>query len=262
MNKCYLKVAFILHIKQKTKARTNEVRLLIKFSGESFSSNGKAVDYKSVYAVANILKSFKDKGNQIGVVIGGGNVIRGREWSDNNNLGDNSIDFAGMMATISNGLVLQSALRKMGANAVCYSGISVRGVGLTSDLNFAIKNIDEGKIVIFCGGLGEPCLSTDMTAALRASQMRASKFIKFTKVNGVYNEDPKENSNAKKIDKISFESIIKNSLSVIDIEAVAILMKFNIMTIVAKHDTDSAKNVLNDIYDDCSIICSECACAK
>ena len=201
------------------------MRLLLKLSGELLGENG--VSFDEALKLAYVLKECKNNGHELCVVVGGGNLWRGRSHGEMNITDSDSI---GMLATCMNAVCLKSALNKIGVKSTIMSNI---GLKFTSDYNTdkALELIKD-EVIILAGGLGIPCLSTDTTAAVRGSELVVDYILKGTNVDGVYDSDPRVYENAVKYDRLSFRDAIDKKLNIMDTSAFEICAKNNIKLLV------------------------------
>lgn len=207
-------------------------RVIIKLSGEILRGEGKEkINKEKLFHYAREIKSVKELGVQIGVILGGGNFIRGE---DAQNLDIDSIqaDYMGMVATILNGMALQSALEKLNVSTRLMSAIRIEQVAEPYIRRRAIRHLEKGRIVIFVGGTGNPNFTTDTTAALRAAEIQAEVILKGTKVDGVFSADPLKNSNAVKYDTITFKEAYEKNLKIMDLTAFTICKEHNLKVII------------------------------
>jgi uridylate kinase len=200
-------------------------RVLLKLSGEAFS--GKAaygIDNNTVHIIAQQIKQIGDMGVGIGVVVGGGNIWRGAA-AERNGMDRVTADYAGMLATVINALALQDALEKAGVTTRTQSAIGIHQVAEPYIRRRAIRHLEKGRAVIFAGGTGNPYMTTDTTAALRAIEIGAEVLL-MTKnnVDGVYDADPRKNPNAKKLDKLTHLETLNMRLDVMDTTALSLCM--------------------------------------
>lgn len=204
-------------------------RALIKLSGEALAcANGNGIDFDKVSKVVEQLKKVVESGVQVGVVIGGGNFWRGRQGRDMNR---STADYMGMLATAINSLGMQDSLIHAGLKAKVLTALSISSVGEPFNQQNAVKYLEEGYVVIFACGTGNPYFSTDTGAALRAAEIGADVLLLAKNVDGIYDSDPKINKNAKKYDKISYIDFIKQGLTAMDTSAVTLCMENNIPVI-------------------------------
>jgi len=205
-------------------------RVLIKLSGEVLSGEGeKGFREEKISYLVSEIKEVSKHGVDLGIVIGAGNIFRGEELK---NLRRTIADHIGMLGTVINALYLKDFLEKNGVKTVVVSQIvtlpSIRPIHYDDiELYF-----DAGYVVIFSGGTSNPFFTTDTAAALRAVEMGAELLIKATKVDGIYDSDPRENPNAKKIDRITYDEAIKRNLKIMDTEAFAICRRYSLPIVV------------------------------
>ena len=211
------------------------MRLLLKLSGELLGQN--EVSFAKSLKLAYILKECKSKGNELCIVIGGGNLWRGRSHEEMNLTDSDSI---GMLATTMNAICLKSALKEIGVKATVMSSINLE---FTSNYNTdkALELIKD-EIIILAGGLGIPCLSTDTTAAIRGSELMVDYILKGTNVDGIYDSDPRTNLNATKYNRLSYNEAINKKLKIMDISAFEICQKNNIKIVV--YDASDINNIV------------------
>lgn len=200
-------------------------RILIKLSGEAFSSKEETLSEKSINYIVQELKPVLKKGIKIGIVIGGGNILRGA--TSFKSLTREIIDYTGMLSTVINGLILYDAIKKEGIKVAITSGLPI--TNLLSDYN---PLIDFDDVIIFSGGTGKPFLTTDTASALRALQMKAELIIKATKVDGVYDKDPKKHKDAKFLKNLSYEEALEKKLGIMDLSAFSLLLPVRIPIVV------------------------------
>ncbi len=221
-------------------------RILVKLSGEIFAGKrGYGIDPEITQDLALKIKEVAEKGIQVGIVIGGGNIFRGIS-SDSKGLDRVPGDYIGMMATIMNSVALQSALERLGCDTRVMSALSITQLAEPYIRRRGIRHLEKGRIVIFAGGTGNPYFSTDTAAALRAIEINADIIIKGTKVDGVYSADPEIDPDATKYDTLTFKEVIEKELRVMDLTAVTLCKENNLPIIV--FDIKS-KNGLVDIVN-------------
>lgn len=200
-------------------------RVLLKLSGEVFGGGQAGLDYSAVEQVARQVASAHELGTEIGIVIGGGNIIRGRD-ALGVGVQRTTADYMGMLATVINSLALQSVLEeKLGIQTRVQTAISVQRVAEDYIRRRAMRHFEKGRIVIFGGGTGNPFFSTDTAAAMRAMEIEADLMIKATKVDGVYDKDPKVHSNAKLFERLSYMDVLNGDLKIIDSTAISLCME-------------------------------------
>lgn len=208
-------------------------RVVLKLSGEALREHGarENISPQIVREIANRIKEVRDLGVQTSVVIGGGNIWRGLSAS-HRGMDRTTADYMGMLATVINGLALQSALVEIGVETRVQSAIEMKNVAEPFILGRAIRHLELGRVVIFVAGTGNPYFSTDTTAALRASEIRADIILKATKVDGVYDRDPKTDSTAKRFDRLTFSDALLKRLKVMDSTAFSLCQDNRIPIVV------------------------------
>lgn len=213
---------------------TKYKRVLLKISGEALMGSQQfGIDYEPVEMIANEIKSISEKGVEVAVVVGGGNIFRGMKNSAKLGMDQASGDYVGMLATVMNAVCLQCALKKIDVECRVQTAISMNQIAEPYVRHRAIRHLEKGRVVIFAAGTGNPFFTTDTASALRASEIDAEVMLMAKNgVDGVYTDDPKTNPNAKKLDKISYADIIKDDLKVMDTSACALCKQNNIPIIV------------------------------
>jgi len=207
-------------------------RILLKLSGEAMMGRqGLGIDPQVVNDVAMELKEVKELGVEIGLVIGGGNIFRGLSASARG-MDRVTADYMGMLATVINALAMQDYLERHNVYTRVLTAIKMEQLAEPFIRRRAIHHLEKGRIVIFAGGTGNPYFTTDTAAALRAIEIEADAIIKGTKVDGVYDDDPKKNQNATKFDRLSYMDVVKKRLKVMDSTAVTLCMDNDLPIIV------------------------------
>jgi uridylate kinase len=199
-------------------------RILLKISGEALAGTqefGLSVDV--ITFIAEEVREVHRLGVEIAMVVGGGNIFRGVEASARG-MDRASADYMGMLATVINGLALQSALEKMGVDTRVQTAIEMREVAEPFIRRRALRHLEKGRAVIFVGGTGNPYFTTDTAAALRAMEIGADVVLKATKVDGVYTADPKTDPTAKKFDELTYIEVLSRRLKVMDSTAISLCM--------------------------------------
>ena len=207
-------------------------RILLKLSGEALSGdNGSGIDPHRARDIALRVKEVREMGVDVAIVIGAGNLWRGRAGLE---LGMDraTADYMGMLATVMNALALMDSLEGLGVWTRVQSAIEMRAVAEPYIRRRAIRHLEKGRVVIFGGGTGNPFFSTDTAAALRATEIGADVVIKATKVDGVYDSDPKTHPEAVKFDQLSYMETVSRRLSVMDTTAVTLCMENDIPILV------------------------------
>jgi uridylate kinase len=208
-------------------------RVVLKLSGEAMQEHGakENISPQIVREIAERIKEVRDLGVQIGVVIGGGNIWRGLSAS-HRGMDRTTADYMGMLATVINGLALQSACAQIGVETRVQTAIEMKNVAEPFIRGRAIRHLELGRVVIFVAGTGNPYFSTDTTAALRASEIGAQVILKATKVDGVYDSDPKTNPNAQRYERVSFSEALGRRLQVMDSTAFSLCMDNKVPIVV------------------------------
>ena len=207
-------------------------RVIIKLSGEALSQNGVGIYAKNVKNIAQEVKDLYDQKVSIGIIVGAGNIWRGRD-AEENGMQRADADYMGMIGTILNALALESALTSLGVKTRTMSALQVGNVVEPYNRKKALECLEQNEIVIFAGGTGHPFFSTDTTSALRAAEINADLILMAKNgVDGVYDDDPKTNPNAKKFTKMAFDDILNKKLKVMDLTAATLCSENNIEIIV------------------------------
>jgi uridylate kinase len=199
-------------------------RILLKLSGEALGGpTGLNICPQAVAGMAEQIREVRDLGVQVVVVVGGGNIFRGLSGSKRG-IERATGDYMGMLATVINGLALQDALEKIGVATRVQSAITMAQVAEPFIRRRAVRHLEKGRVVIFGGGTGNPYFSTDTAAALRANEIGAEVVLKATKVDGIYDSDPKENPKAKRYSQIRYTEALQRQLKVMDSTAFSLCM--------------------------------------
>lgn len=207
-------------------------RILLKLSGESLAGpSGSGFDTGMLSLYAKEIKSAINKGAQVAVVLGGGNIFRGLKG---NNVGVDRVqgDYMGMLATVINSLALQSALKSVGIESTVLSGLAVDPIAEKVSGPRAVKLLEKGEVVIIAGGTGNPFFTTDTAAALRAVEIHADLLLKGTRVDGIYTADPEKDKSAVKYDHLTFDEAYSKGLNIMDLTAFTLCMENNLPVIV------------------------------
>jgi len=199
-------------------------RILLKLSGEALGGpGGVGINPESVHSMAEQVREIRDLGVQTVIVLGGGNIFRGLAGSERG-IERATGDYMGMLATIINSLALQDALEKKGVPTRVQTAITMSQVAEPFIRRRASRHLEKGRVVIFGGGTGNPYFSTDTAAALRATEMGAEVILKATKVDGIYDSDPKKNPRAKRYERIPYLEALQKQLKVMDSTAFSLCM--------------------------------------
>ncbi|NHF58415.1 UMP kinase [Flavobacteriaceae bacterium TP-CH-4] len=194
-------------------------RILLKLSGEALMGEKQyGIDSKRLEEYADEIKQVVDKGIEVAIVIGGGNIFRGLSGAATG-MDRVQADHMGMLATVINGLALQSALELKGVQTRLQSAIKINEVAEPFIRRRAMRHLEKGRVVIFGGGTGNPYFTTDSAAVLRAIEIEADVILKGTRVDGIYTSDPEKDENATKFDTISFKDVLNRGLKVMDTTA-------------------------------------------
>ena len=229
-----------------------EKRVLVKFSGEALAGEeGFGIDTKILNYIAQEIKELYDNGIEIGVVVGGGNIIRGVSAAADGIIKRTSGDYMGMLATVINGVALQEALEHLQIETRLLSAIEMKEIGESFIVRRAKRHLEKGRVVVFAGGTGNPYFTTDTAATLRASEIEADMIIKATKVDGVYDKDPAKYDDAVKLNTITYDDALKDHIKVMDDTSIA-LAKDNKLPIIVCNMFE-AGNLLKIINGDLSI---------
>ena len=222
-------------------------RILIKLSGESLmGKESYGIELKTVNRIATDLISFKKLNKQICIVIGGGNIFRGLAVSAKG-MDRANADYMGMLATVMNSLALHNSLEKLNVETRVMSAFPIQSICETYIRRRAIRHMEKNRIVICAAGTGNPYFSTDTASALRAAELECKEIYKATKVDGIYDKDPKKYKNAKRYKKITYSMFLLKNLQVLDSAAVSIARDNNIpIKIFSILGKNCFKNVYNN----------------
>ncbi|MBR1847560.1 MAG: UMP kinase [Bacilli bacterium] len=221
-------------------------RIILKLSGEALQGDDGILNHQKLSSVAKIVKDIHDAGVGVGIVVGAGNIWRGR-LASSIGIEQSTGDYMGMLGTIINALAIQSAIQQLGLVCKVQSSINVNQVCEPYIRLRAIHHLNKGEVVIFAGGTGNPYFTTDTTSTLRALEVGAEAiFMAKNKVDGVFDSDPRKNPNAKLLPELSFREVIERKLEVMDLTAVAMLEGKGITIHVFNMDNeDSFLKILN-----------------
>jgi uridylate kinase len=227
----------------------NMKRIVIKLSGEALANTQEKTILEALHlsTVAKAIKTIQSEGLEVAVVIGAGNIWRGK-LAKSIGIESSTADYMGMLGTIINSLALQSALENEGVQCRVLSSIHVEQVAENYIRRRAIRHLEKGRVVIFAGGTGSPYFSTDTTASLRAMEIHADTiFMAKNGVSGVYDSDPNVNANAKLIKHLTFDEMLNKKLTVMDLTAVSLIKDSSI--VIRVFDMKDTKNLLQVIKD-------------
>lgn len=219
-------------------------RVLLKLSGEAlgFADRKLGIDLDETEKIARQLKRVVDAGVQLAVVVGGGNLLRGAQFTAG---GDTRIkpataDYMGMLGTVMNGLALQDTLEALGVETRLQSAVRMETIAEPYIRRRAIRHLEKGRVVILAGGTGNPFVTTDTAAALRGTELQVDVLMKATKVDGVYDDDPLKNQYAVKFNTLTFQQVLQKQLRVMDIGAFETCRVANLPILVFNYKDDGA----------------------
>ncbi len=215
-------------------------RVMLKISGEALAGGrGTGFDFDTLARIAGEIKQVLAAGASVGMVIGGGNIVRGASFA---NVGMDRVgaDYMGMLGTVINALAMQDVLERAGMETRVMTAINMEQIAEPFIRRRAIRHFEKGRIVLFAGGTGNPYFSTDTAAALRAIQTKAQVIIKATSVDGVYSADPKKDATATLFTQISYRDVMLKELGVMDQTAIALCRENNLPVIVLNINTPGA----------------------
>jgi uridylate kinase len=197
-------------------------RVILKLSGESFTVSGKSgISIDETLNIAHQVKRVHGRGVQLAIVIGAGNILRGAQFSAGGTvIKEATAHYMGMLATVLNGMALQSALESINCETRLMTALRMETVAEPFIQRRALRHLEKGRIVILAGGTGNPFVTTDTAAALRSRELGADILLKATKVDGVYSEDPEVNPHAVRYEKLTHQQIIRDNLRVMDTSAI------------------------------------------
>ena len=219
-------------------------RILLKLSGTVFGEeDGKGIDPAAVAKVAEIIKQTKDSGAEIAIVNGGGNLFRYRQVAETN-MRRMYADSIGTIGTVMNALALQDMLEQLSVPTIVYSAVGVDNIVKPFVIKSAKEDLKEGKVVLICGGTGHPFFTTDTAAVLRGLEIEADVVFKATDVDGIYEEDPHGNPDAKMYSEITFAKAIERKLKIMDITAFSLARENELPIVVFNFDK---KDYLSDL---------------
>ncbi len=219
-------------------------RVVIKLSGEALcgKEGGSGIDTETLKATARELAEVQKTGIQLGVVVGGGNIFRGLKGASEG-MDRAQSDFMGMLATVINSLALQDALERVGCPTRVMTALEIKDVAEPYIRRRAIRHLNRGHVVIFAAGTGNPYFSTDTAAALRGMEIRAEALLKATKVEGIYDRDPRRHEDAKMFEKVSYDRFLSEHLAVMDSTAVTLCRENGLPIRVFKMTPGNIKRV-------------------
>lgn len=221
-------------------------RILLKLSGESLMGNKQfGIDPQAIQHYADEIKAIHALGVEIAIVIGGGNIFRGLQ-ADDSGIERVTGDYMGMLATVMNGMALQSVLEKNGMQTRLVTALNITEVAEPYIRRRAVRHLQKGRIVIFGAGTGNPYFTTDTAASLRAIEIEAQAVLKGTRVDGIYTADPEKDKNAVKYNTITFDEVLQKKLNVMDLTAFTLCRENNLPIVV--FDINSEGNLMRLIH--------------
>ena len=231
-------------------------RVLVKFSGEALAgAEGYGIDTQILDYIAEEIKSLVENNIEVGIVIGGGNIIRGVTAAADGVIKRTSADYMGMLGTVINGIAMQEALEYKGLSARLQTAIKMEEIAEPFIVRKAMRHFEKGRVVIFGAGTGNPYFTTDTGATLRATEIGADLLIKATKVNGVYDKDPMKFADAVKLENLTYDRALEDHIKVMDDTAIA-LAKDNKLPIAVTNMNEKGNllRIVQGDYSKCSIV--------
>ncbi|MFA6741500.1 MAG: UMP kinase [Arcobacteraceae bacterium] len=231
-------------------------RVLVKFSGEALAgAEGYGIDTQILDYIAEEIKSLVENGIEVGIVIGGGNIIRGVTAAADGVIKRTSADYMGMLGTVINGIAMQEALEYKGLSARLQTAIKMEQIAEPFIVRKATRHLEKGRVVIFGAGTGNPYFTTDTGATLRATEIGACMLIKATKVDGVYDRDPMKYPDAKKLETLSYDRALEDHIKVMDDTAIALAKDNKLPIVVANmNEKGNLLKIIQGDYSRCSIV--------
>ncbi|XP_071710369.1 uridylate kinase PUMPKIN, chloroplastic-like [Rutidosis leptorrhynchoides] len=230
-------MAFSLNENGSSRAPVKWRRVLLKVSGEALAGDGEQnIDPKVTMAIAREVAEVTRLGIEVAIVVGGGNIFRGASWAGSSGLDRSSADYIGMLATVMNAIYLQATMESIGIPTRVQTAFRMSEVAEPYIRRRAVRHLEKGRVVIFAAGTGNPFFTTDTAASLRCAEINAEVVLKATNVDGVYDEDPRNNPNAQLHDTLTYQQVISNDLSVMDLTAITLCQENNIPVVVFNLD--------------------------
>jgi uridylate kinase len=209
-------------------------RVILKLSGEGFGTSGKSgISIDETLNIARQAKRVLESGVQLAIVVGGGNILRGAQFSAGGEIiKEATAHYMGMLATVLNGLALQDALETIGCETRLQTAIRMENVAEPYIRRRCIRHLEKGRVVILAGGTGNPFVTTDTAAALRGRELQADVLLKATKVDGVYSADPEKNPHAVRYERLGYAQVLRDNLQVMDMAAISMCMEARLPILV------------------------------
>ncbi|PHQ57650.1 MAG: UMP kinase [Sulfurimonas sp.] len=231
-------------------------RVLVKFSGEALAGEaGHGIDTQILKYIAEEIKSLVNAGIEVGIVIGGGNIIRGATAAQDGIIKRTSGDYMGMLATVINAVAMQEACEHTGLEVRMQTAIKMEQIAEPYINRKAVRHLEKGRVVIFAAGTGNPFFTTDTAATLRAVEIGAEVIIKATKVDGVYDKDPVQYSDAVKLDALTYDEALQDHIKVMDDTSIALAKDNKLPIIICDMSVPgNILDILNGNMNNCSIV--------
>ncbi|XP_042438996.1 uridylate kinase-like [Zingiber officinale] len=208
-------------------------RVLLKVSGEALAGDHiQNIDPKITMSIAREVASVTKLGVEVAIVVGGGNIFRGASWAGSSGLDRSSADYIGMLATVMNAIFLQATMESIGIPTRVQTAFRMSEVAEPYIRRRAVRHLEKGRVVIFAAGTGNPFFTTDTAAALRCAEINAEVVLKATNVDGVYDDDPRTNPNARLLENLTYQEVTSKDLSVMDMTAITLCQENNIPVVV------------------------------
>jgi uridylate kinase len=216
------------------KLKPKYARVVLKLSGEGFGHSGKSgISIDETLSIARQAQRVVQRGVQLAIVVGGGNILRGAQFSAGGAvIKEATAHYMGMLATVLNGLALQDALESLSCETRLQTAIRMENVAEPYIRRRCIRHLEKGRIVILAGGTGNPFVTTDTAAALRARELQADVLLKATRVDGVYSEDPEKNPHAVRYEKLTYHQVVRDNLLVMDMAAISLCREASLPILV------------------------------
>src|SRR5713226_6380719 len=230
--------------------RPKYARVVLKLSGEGFGQPGKAgISIDETLSIARQAKRILERGVQLAIVVGAGNILRGEQFSGGGEvIRKATAHYMGMLATVLNGLALQDALESLQCQTRLLTAIKMETVAEPYIRRRAIRHLEKGRVVILAGGTGNPFVTTDTAAALRARELHADILLKATRVDGVFSDDPEKNQHAVLYDRLTYAQVMRDNLRVMDMAAISLCReaKLPILVFNFKHEGNIERAVAGE----------------
>ncbi|KAL1364725.1 hypothetical protein HN51_012870 [Arachis hypogaea] len=224
---------FALSMNESSNQPIKWQRVLLKVSGEALAGDhSQNIDPKITMAIAREVAAVTRLGIEVAIVVGGGNIFRGSSWAGCSGLDRSSADYIGMLATVMNAIFLQATMESIGIPTRVQTAFRMSEVAEPYIRRRAVRHLEKGRVVIFAAGTGNPFFTTDTAAALRCAEINAEVVLKATNVDGVYDDDPRHNPQARLLDTLTYQEVTSKDLSVMDMTAITLCQENNIPVVV------------------------------